>query len=148
MTSHSNITRKSAGSAHVTLKIRTSRRTEMQNITDEVASAVRASGCAHGVCHLYVPHTTAGVTINERYDPSVADEIESEFNRLVPILKNSRHVEGNSDSHVKTALVCSSETIFIESGQLVLGQWQVIYFVDFDGPRHRELFMKIVPDHA
>jgi secondary thiamine-phosphate synthase enzyme len=148
MISHTNanVTRKSAGSAHVTLKIRTSRRTELQNITDQVASAVRASGCMNGICHLYVPHTTAGVIINEGYDPSVADEIESEFNRLVPILKNSRHAEGNSDSHVKTALVGSSETIFIEAGKLVLGQWQVIYFVDFDGPRHRELFVKIVPD--
>jgi secondary thiamine-phosphate synthase enzyme len=130
------------------LHVRTSRRTQLVNVTAEVAAAVLDSGCENGVCHLYVPHTTAGVIINEGYDPAVALEIESEFDRLVPILKNSAHDEGNSDSHVKTAIVGSSETIFIEGGKLVLGQWQVIYFVDFDGPRHRELFVKIVPDPA
>jgi secondary thiamine-phosphate synthase enzyme len=130
------------------LHVRTSRRTQLVNVTDEVAAMVRESGCLSGVCHLYVPHTTAGVIINEGYDPAVAQEIESEFNRLVPILKNSAHDEGNSDSHVKTALVGSSETIFIEDGKLALGRWQVIYFVKFDGPRHRELYVKIVPDQV
>ena len=86
--------------------------------------------------------------MNEGYDPAVAREIESEFERMVPILKTSKHDEGNSDSHVKTALVGSSETIFVESGQLVLGRWQVIYFVEFDGPRRREMLVKIVPDPA
>jgi secondary thiamine-phosphate synthase enzyme len=134
------------GAMRRTLQVRTSRRTQLVNVTPEVASAVRESGCQNGVCHLYVPHTTAGVIINEGYDPAVADEIESEFNRLVPVLKNSAHDEGNSDSHVKTALAGSSETIFIENGKLLLGQWQVVYFADFDGPRHRELWLKIVPD--
>jgi secondary thiamine-phosphate synthase enzyme len=128
------------------LSVRTSRRTQLVNVTAEVVAAVRESGCQSGVCHLYVPHTTAGILINEGYDPAVAQEIESEFNRLVPILKNSAHDEGNSDSHVKTALAGSSETIFIEDGKLLLGRWQVIYFADFDGPRHRELWLKIVPD--
>jgi secondary thiamine-phosphate synthase enzyme len=143
-------TKKSAGgvAARRVLSVRTSRRTQLVNVTAEVAAAVRESGCANGVCHLYVPHTTAGVIINEGYDPAVADEIEAEFGRLVPILRDSAHDEGNSDSHVKTALVGSSETIFIEDGNLVLGQWQVIYFVDFDGPRQRELFVKVVPDPA
>ena len=126
------------------LSVRTSRRTQLVNVTADVVAAVRESG----ECHLYVPHTTAGIIINEGYDPAVAHEIESEFNRLVPILKNSAHDEGNSDSHVKTALVGSSETIFVENGKLVLGQWQVIYFVEFDGPRHRELYVKIVPDRS
>ena len=130
------------------LGVRTSRRTQLVNVTTDVVSAVRESGCENGVCHLYVPHTTAGIIINEGYDPAVAHEIESEFNRLVPILKNSAHDEGNSDSHVKTALAGSSETIFIENGTLLLGQWQVIYFVEFDGPRHRELYVKVVPDPA
>jgi secondary thiamine-phosphate synthase enzyme len=128
------------------LSVRTSRRTQLVNVTAEVVAAVRESGCQSGVCHLYVPHTTAGILINEGYDPAVAQDIESEFNRLVPILKNSAHDEGNSDSHVKTALAGSSETIFIEDGKLLLGRWQVIYFADFDGPRHRELWLKIVPD--
>jgi secondary thiamine-phosphate synthase enzyme len=130
------------------LSVRTSRRTQLVNVTADVVAAVRESGCENGVCRLYVPHTTAGIIINEGYDPAVAHEIESEFNRLVPILKNSAHDEGNSDSHVKTALVGSSETIFVENGKLVLGQWQVIYFVEFDGPRHRELYVKIVPDRS
>ncbi len=130
------------------LSVRTSRRTQLVNVTADVVSAVRETGCETGVCHLYVPHTTAGIIINEGYDPAVAHEIESEFDRLVPILKNSAHDEGNSDSHVKTALAGSSETIFIENGTLLLGQWQVIYFVEFDGPRHRELYLKVVPDPA
>ncbi len=129
-----------------TIHVETSRRTEAKNVTTLVQAAVRESECASGMCHLYVPHTTAGVIINEGYDPAVAREIESEFARLVPILKNSAHDEGNSDSHVKTALVGSSETIFVENGQLVLGRWQVIYFIEFDGPRRRDLFVKIVPD--
>jgi secondary thiamine-phosphate synthase enzyme len=143
-------TKKTSGgvAARRVLSVRSSRRTQLVNVTAEVVSAVRESGCENGVCHLYVPHTTAGVFINEGYDPAVAHEIEAEFNRLVPILKNSAHDEGNSDSHVKTALAGSSETIFIEGGKLLLGRWQVIYFADFDGPRHRELWLKIVPDPA
>src|SRR5271155_649116 len=90
------------------LHVRTTRRTEMQDVTDEIAAAVRESGCAEGVCHLYVPHTTAGVTINEGYDPAVAQDIATEFDRLVPRLRNSAHAEGNSDSHVKAALVGST----------------------------------------
>jgi secondary thiamine-phosphate synthase enzyme len=143
-------TNKTSGgvAARRVLSLRTSRRTQLVNVTEEVVSAVSESGCENGVCHLYVPHTTAGVFINEGYDPAVAHEIEAEFNRLVPILKNSAHDEGNSDSHVKTALAGSSESIFIEEGKLLLGRWQVIYFADFDGPRHRELWLKIVPDPA
>jgi secondary thiamine-phosphate synthase enzyme len=136
------------GAGRRTLEIRTTRRTELKNVTAGVEAVVSESGCENGVCHLYVPHTTAGVIINEGYDPAVAREIESEFNRLVPVLKNSAHDEGNSDSHVKTAMIGSSETLFIDDGKLVLGQWQVIYFVDFDGPRHRHLYIKIVPDPA
>jgi secondary thiamine-phosphate synthase enzyme len=143
-------TKKTSGgvAARRVLSVRSSRRTQLINVTAEVVSAVRESGCENGVCHLYVPHTTAGVFINEGYDPAVAHEIEAEFNRLVPILKNSAHDEGNSDSHVKTAVAGSSETILIEGGNLLLGRWQVIYFADFDGPRHRELWLKIVPDTA
>jgi secondary thiamine-phosphate synthase enzyme len=107
---------------------------------------VRDSGCASGVCHLYVPHTTAGVIINEGYDPAVAHDIETAFDRLVPRVANSAHAEGNSDSHIKTALVGSSETVWISGGKLALGRWQAIFFAEFDGPRSRELHVKIVPD--
>jgi secondary thiamine-phosphate synthase enzyme len=100
----------------------------------------------NGLCYLYVPHTTAGVLIDEGYDPAVAREIEAAFDRLVPKVVNSKHDEGNSDSHIKTALTSSSQTLWIEDGKLMLGRWQVIFFAEFDGPRTRELRVKIVPD--
>lgn len=99
-----------------------------------------------GVCHLYVSHTTAGVMINEHDDPDVARDIEIALDELVPRNDDYRHAEGNSDSHIKTALVGSSETVFIENGKLALGRWQGIFFCEFDGPRRRELQLRIVPD--
>jgi secondary thiamine-phosphate synthase enzyme len=128
------------------LKIRTSRRTELQNVTGEIENVVAASGCVRGICHLYVPHTTAGVMVNEGYDPDVARDMEVAFDRLIPHKGDYRHAEGNSDSHIKTALVGTSESIWIENGSLALGRWQVIFFAEFDGPRSRELHVKIVPD--
>jgi secondary thiamine-phosphate synthase enzyme len=129
-----------------TLRVRTTRRTEMQDVTDNIEAVVRESGCADGVCHLYVPHTTAGVTINEGYDPAVAVDMAAAFDRLVPRVANSAHTEGNSDSHIKTALVGSSETVWIVAGKLALGRWQRIFFAEFDGPRSRELRVKVVHD--
>src|SRR5271167_998598 len=129
-----------------TLPLKTSRRTEWVNITSEVNDRVTASGVSHGVCHIYVPHTTAGVTINEGYDPAVAQDIAVALDRLVPRVANSAHAEGNSDSHIKTALIGSSETVWIVAGELALGRWQRIFFAEFDGPRTRELRVKIVPD--
>jgi len=128
------------------LNLRTSRRTELQNVTEQIEKIVQESGCASGVCYLYVPHTTAGVTINEGYDPDVARDVETAFDRMVPRSGDYRHAEGNSDSHIKTALVGSSATIWIEGGNLMLGRWQMIFFAEFDGPRKRELLVKIVPD--
>jgi secondary thiamine-phosphate synthase enzyme len=139
---------KHSGSFNRKTTVNTSRRTELKDVTEEVKSAVRDSGCIDGVCHLYVPHTTAGVLINEGYDPAVAREIETIFDRLVPVVVNSKHDEGNSDSHIKTALIGSSQTLWIENGQLSLGRWQAIFFAEFDGPRTRELRIKIVPDRA
>jgi secondary thiamine-phosphate synthase enzyme len=98
------------------------------------------------MCHLYVPHTTAAVMVNEGYDPDVARDMEAAFDRLIPHKGDYRHAEGNSDSHIKTALVGTSETIWIENGSLALGRWQVIFFAEFDGPRSRHLHVKIVPD--
>jgi secondary thiamine-phosphate synthase enzyme len=128
------------------LRLKTSRRTEWVNITSEVNDRVRASGVSHGVCHVYVPHTTAGVTINEGYDPDVARDMERAFDRMVPQDADFKHSEGNSDSHIKAALVGASQTIWIENGCLRLGQWQMIFFCEFDGPRNRELHVKILPD--
>jgi secondary thiamine-phosphate synthase enzyme len=138
--------KRAAGKLTHTLRVRTARRREMQDVTDKIEATVRESGCADGVCHLYVPHTTAGVMINEGYDPAVAQDIAAAFDRLVPRVANSAHAEGNSDSHIKTALVGSSETVWIITGKLALGRWQRIFFAEFDGPRSRELRVKIVPD--
>jgi secondary thiamine-phosphate synthase enzyme len=139
------MTTKQTPSVH-TLNLRTSRRTELKNVTAEIEKLVRDSGCVSGVCHLYVPHTTAAVMINEGYDPDVARDMELAFDRMVPHQGDYRHAEGNSDSHIKTALVGSSESVWIEDGKLLLGRWQVIFFAEFDGPRRRELLVKIVPD--
>lgn len=128
------------------LQIKTSRRTEWVNITSEVSRCVATSGVAHGVCHIYIPHTTAGVTINEGDDPDVARDMEAAFDRMVPRDAGYKHYEGNSDSHIKATMVGSSQTVWIEDGRLRLGRWQSIFFCEFDGPRHREVHIKIVPD--
>ncbi len=109
---------------------------------------VTASGVPNGVCYLYVPHTTAGILINEGYDPDVASDMEAAFDRIVPSDLKFKHAEGNSDSHIKVALTGTSQTIFVENGRLALGRWQAVFFGEFDGPRHRELHLKIVPDPA
>lgn len=129
-----------------TLHVKTSRRTEWINITSEVERCVAASGVAAGLCHLYVPHTTAGITINEGDDPDVARDMEAGFDRLVPRDAGYKHYEGNSDSHIKSSFVGCSETVWIENGRLLLGRWQAIFFCEFDGPRNREVHVKIVAD--
>jgi secondary thiamine-phosphate synthase enzyme len=128
------------------LAIKTSRRTELRNITREVAELVARHGAISGVCHVYVPHTTAGITINEGADPDVARDIEMTFDRMVPRDSGYRHAEGNSDSHVKTAMVGTSQTLLFENGRLLLGRWQAIYLCEFDGPRTREILVRVVPD--
>ena len=128
------------------VSVRSSRHTELRDITNEIEKIVRDSGCAHGVCHLYVPHTTAGILINEGDDPAVARDIETVLDRLIPHQGEYKHAEGNSDSHIKAALIGSSETVWIEDGHLSLGRWQSIFFAEFDGPRSRELRVKIVHD--
>lgn len=135
-----------ARSVTQTIRVKTSRRTELKDVTAEIEAVVRDSGCSEGLCHLYVPHTTAGVLVDEGDDPAVARDIESTLDRLIPHTANYTHAEGNSDSHIKTALVGTSQTIFIESGRLALGRWQSVFFAEFDGPRTRELRIKIVPD--
>jgi len=131
-----------------TLIIKTSRRTELKDVTAEIEAAVRESSCADGMCHLYVPHTTAGVLVNEGDDPAVARDIEAALDRMVPRSAGYTHAEGNADSHIKTALIGSSATVWIEAGRLALGRWQAVFFAEFDGPRTRELRVKIVSDRA
>lgn len=129
-----------------TIEVRTERRTQLKRITAEIEKAVAESGCQSGVCHVYVPHTTAGVIINEGGDPDVARDIETTLDRMAPHAGNYRHAEGNSDSHIKAALAGSTATIFVEEGKLALGRWQGIFFCEFDGPRKREVRVKIAPD--
>jgi len=131
-----------------TLAIHTTRHTELQDVTAAVEAAVRESGCTSGMCHLYVPHTTAGVLINEGDDPAVARDIEAMLDRLVPSAGSYAHTEGNADSHIKTALVGSSQVVWVEDGRLSLGRWQAIFFAEFDGPRSRELHVKILADRV
>ena len=135
-----------AASRTAKLAIKTSRRTELRNITREVAELVARHGAISGVGHVYVPHTTAGITINEGADPDVARDIEMTFDRMVPRDSGYRHAEGNSDSHVKTAMVGTSQTLLFENGRLLLGRWQAIYLCEFDGPRTREILVRVVPD--
>jgi len=127
-----------------TLNIRTTKRTEFINITHDVERVVRESGVKDGLCCVYVPHTTAGVTINEGADPSVVSDILSTLNSLIPQNGRYSHMEGNSDSHIKASLVGSSETIIIEDGRLLLGTWQAIFFCEFDGARNRKVIVKVI----
>src|SRR5690242_16151868 len=130
-----------------TLRIRTSKRTQLVDITREVEHAVHESGVTGGLCYVYVPHTTAGVTINEHADPDVARDVEEIFDRLIPHNGPYRHAEGNTDSHMKAILTGTSQTLFIENGKLALGTWQGIFLCEFDGPRQRTVFIKLVPGH-
>ena len=129
-----------------TLLVKTNRRTQLVDVTREVQRAVTESGVKSGVCCLYVPHTTAGILINEHADPDVASDIEAALDRLIPRNGPYRHSEGNSDSHIKAALAGSSVSVFIEGGKLALGRWQGIFLGEFDGPRDRSLCLKILPD--
>jgi secondary thiamine-phosphate synthase enzyme len=129
-----------------TLGVKTNRRTQFVDITREVELAVRESDVKSGICRVYVPHTTAGVAINEHADPDVASDVEGIFDRLIPHNGRYRHAEGNTDSHMKSILTGTSQSVFIENGKLALGAWQGIFLCEFDGPRQRTVFVKIVPD--
>jgi len=124
--------------------VRTSRQTEMIDITSSVEEMVRKTGVKQGVCVIYVPHTTAGVTINENADPSVPEDILMILNRIVPAQDRYQHGEGNSPAHIKAGLMGFSQTVFVESGKLVLGTWQGIFFCEFDGPRSRKVYVKVM----
>jgi secondary thiamine-phosphate synthase enzyme len=126
-----------------TLRVKTRRRTQLVDVTPAVERVVTESGVVSGVCYVYVPHTTAGVAMNEHADPDVASDLEGVFDRLVPHAGPYRHAEGNTDSHAKAVMVGASQVIFVESGKLVLGTWQGIFLCEFDGPREREIFVRV-----
>jgi len=129
------------------LSVRTHERTELVDVTSEINQLVQKSQIDQGLCMVYVPHTTAGVTINESADPSVKTDMLMVLNQMVPWDANYRHLEGNSPAHVKSTLVGASELIAIEKGRLVLGTWQGIFFCEFDGPRNRKLHVKLAAEH-
>jgi secondary thiamine-phosphate synthase enzyme len=125
--------------------VRTHARNEMINVTDRIAALVRSAAVGDGMAIAFVPHTTAAVTINENADPDVKSDMLQKLEALIPKQEPYyEHGEGNSDSHVKTALVGNSVTVLIEGGRLLLGTWQGVYFCEFDGPRHRDLHIKLV----
>ena len=126
------------------LTVKTAAQTELVDITEQVGRAVADSGVREGLCLLFVPHTTAAVTINESADPSVRTDILMVLNQMVPWKAGYRHAEGNSPAHVKASLMGASETILVENGTLVLGTWQGIFFCEFDGPRSRKVHLRVV----
>ena len=127
-----------------TFQVRTSKQIEFIGITRSVQEAVKKTGVEEGICFIFIPHTTAGVTINENADPSVSQDIVMELNKMIPLQDRYQHLEGNSPAHIKASLVGSSQTVFIESGKLALGTWQGIFFCEFDGPRNRNVYVKVV----
>jgi len=126
------------------ITVKTGSRTEFVDITADVQKAVKESGIQSGLCMVYVPHTTAAVTINESADPSVKKDILMILNRVVPWQAEYRHLEGNSPAHVKSTLVGASELVMVENGRLLLGTWQGIFFCEFDGPRTRKVHLKFM----
>ncbi|MDD2689704.1 MAG: secondary thiamine-phosphate synthase enzyme YjbQ [Candidatus Omnitrophica bacterium] len=126
------------------ISLKTGKRIELIDITDAIAKIVLKSGVDGGICFIFSPHTTAGLTINENADPSVRRDIINSLKNLVPENAGYAHTEGNADSHIKSSMFGSSLTIFIEGGQLAFGTWQGIYFCEGDGPRSREVWVKII----
>jgi len=125
------------------ITVATRSKTELIDISSEIEKIVEDSGIKDGVCWVFVPHTTAGISINEGADPSVKRDILSRLDKLVPSAERYEHLEGNAPAHIKTSIVGSSETLIIEKGRLLLGTWQSLYLCEFDGPRHRKVIIKI-----
>lgn len=123
--------------------VRTDQQVEFVKITNQVQDVVKESSISDGVCRVFVPHTTAGVTINEGADPDVVHDMIMELNKIVPFEDHYRHGEGNSAAHIKTSLMGSSVTVFVQNGKLVLGTWQAIFFCEFDGPRTRRVLVRV-----
>ena len=126
------------------LSIKTSHRVELLDITSLVQEVISKSSVRSGCCYIYVPHTTAGITINENADPSVRKDIIKELNKLIPFDDNYSHVEGNSAAHIKASLIGFSQNVLFGDNRLILGTWQGIYFCEFDGPRNRKVYIKII----
>jgi len=125
------------------ITVSTRSKTELVDITSEIEKIVETSGTKEGICWVFIPHTTAGITINEGADPSVKRDILSQLDKLIPSAESYQHLEGNAPAHIKTSMVGSSQTLIIENGKLLLGTWQSVYLCEFDGPRHRKVIIKV-----
>jgi secondary thiamine-phosphate synthase enzyme len=127
-----------------TITVDSHQRVELIDITAKVRAAIRSSGIAEGLAVVYTPHTTAAVTINENADPDVASDLVTALNQMVPFDNRYRHAEGNSAAHVKSSLVGVSEALIVQDGTPLLGTWQGVYFCEFDGPRRRQVYVRVV----
>lgn len=128
------------------LRVKTKSRTELVDITQGVQRLVTESGIRSGVCHLYVPHTTSAITINENSDPNVGRDILKELNKTIPFDDAYGHTEGNSAAHIKSSIIGVSEAVMVEDGRMMLGTWQAVFFCEFDGPRDRRVFVKVIEE--
>ena len=128
---------------HHTFRISTRDKTSMQDITRKVEELVNRSGVGEGMCNVYIPHTTCGVTINENADPSVRHDIDMEINKIVPFKDEYKHMEGNSPAHIKASIMGANIAVPISEGRLMLGTWQGIYLCEFDGPRSRSIVVSV-----
>ena len=126
------------------IEINTTEQVQFVDITQKIENAVNNEKAKNGICTVFVPHTTAAVTINENADPDVSTDMIKEINKIVPFSDHYRHFEGNSAAHIKSSMIGASETIIIESGKLKLGRWQGIYLCEFDGPRRRKVWIKTI----
>ncbi len=126
------------------ISVKTAKRIELIDVTDKVQAVAAKGKIKDGVCFIFCPHTTAGLTINENADPSVKQDIINALNKIIPENAGYLHREGNADSHIKSSIFGSSLTIFVEQGKLLLGTWQGVYFCESDGPRTREIWVKII----
>ena len=127
----------------ITLPVKTTSHTQMLDITRQIQDAVTESGVKSGICTIFIPHTTAAVTINENADPDVVRDFTMEINKIVPWEDGYHHMEGNSAAHLKSSMIGFCQQVIIEDGRLVLGVWQGIYFCEYDGPRNRKVIVKI-----
>ncbi len=127
-----------------TITVKTGSKTELIDITRHIEEAIRSDGVDEGICMLFVPHTTAAITINESADPSVKSDILMILNKIIPWEEAYKHLEGNSPAHIKSSIIGASEIIVVEGGRLRLGTWQGVFFCEFDGPRSRKVHIRLL----
>jgi len=131
---------------YYTINLKTNKKIESVDITRKINEIISKSKLSSGICMVYSPHTTSGIIINESYDPSVLEDITTFLSDIVPHNIDYKHIEGNSDAHIKSSIVGTSKIIIFENGELLLGTWQGVFFMEFDGPRSRKVFVKLIKE--